>query len=196
MTISHKYFDYIIVGAGSSGCALAYRLSEISDASVLLIEAGKSQHLFSNVPVSFGLFIDKPGVNWRYSSSPESGTANRRIPIPRGRMLGGSSSINGMVYVRGQSLDYDTWAQLGNTGWSWEEVSKIFLRLENFENRDDLERGKGGPLNISEISDENPLYEALFESAESLGYRRNYDYNGSNQEGISKIQATISIMSR
>ena len=191
MSNDFKYFDYIIVGAGSSGCTLASRLSEIPDASVLLIEAGKKTHFFSKVPISFGLFIDKPKVNWRYFSFPEEGTANRNIPIPRGRMLGGSSAINGMVYVRGQRRDYDTWAQLGNQGWGWEEVSKIFLRLENFEFGDGSERGNDGPLYISSISDVNPLYEALFQSAEFLGYRRNNDYNGPNQEGISKIQATI-----
>ena len=102
--------DYIIIGAGSAGAALAYRLSDNPETSVLLIEAGKAVHPYSSIPISFGLFIDKPGVNWRYFSEPEEGTKNRIIPVPRGKMLGGSSSINGLVYVRGQRLDYDTWA--------------------------------------------------------------------------------------
>ena len=120
--------DYIIVGAGSAGSALAYRLSEDPKNSVLLLEAGSTTHPFSRIPISFGLFINRPGVNWRYFSEPEEGTSNRAIPVPRGKMLGGSSAINGMVYVRGQPLDYDTWAQLGNRGWSWENVAPLFQK--------------------------------------------------------------------
>ena len=122
-------YDYIIVGAGSAGAALAYRLTENPNTRVLLLEAGKSVHPLSRLPVSFGLFIDKPGVNWRYFSDPEPGTANRKIPVPRGKMLGGSSSINGLVYVRGQTLDYDTWAQMGNRGWSWQDIAPVFKRM-------------------------------------------------------------------
>ena len=144
------------------------------------------------MPMSFGLFINKPGVNWRYSSEGEAGTSNRNIPIPRGRMTGGSSSINGMVYVRGQSLDYDTWAQHGNKGWSWNEVSKIFKKIENYDKSETEYRGNSGLLGITEVKDENLLYDALIESAQSLGYPLNKDYNGPNQEGISRIQATIS----
>lgn len=184
-------FDYIVVGAGSAGAVIASRLSENTNNSVLLVEAGKSEHPFAKMPMSFGMFINKSGVNWRYQSKPELATSNRNIPIPRGKMLGGSSSINGLVYVRGQSLDYDTWAQYGNKGWNWEEVSKVFKKIEGYEHALDDYRGVLGPLGISEISDENPLYEALFKSAESLGYMRNKDYNGPNQEGIAKIQATV-----
>ena len=176
--------DYIVVGAGSAGSALAYRLSENSQISVLLIEAGKAVHPYSRMPISFGLFIDRPGVNWRYFSEPEEGTKNRVIPVPRGKMLGGSSSINGLVYVRGQTLDYDTWGQLGNRGWSWEEVSKVFHRMENFEGGDRHIRGQNGPLGVSEVPDQNPLYDALFAAAESVGPRRNFVYNGLDQEGI------------
>ena len=191
MENNNKNFDYIIVGAGSSGAVIASRLSENPSVSVLLLEAGNKEHFFSQMPMSFGMFINKPGVNWRYRSQPEINTANRNIPIPRGKMLGGSSSINGLVYVRGQSLDYDTWAQHGNKGWSWKEVSKIFNKIEEYNNTDDASRGSSGPLGISQLEDINPLYEALFKSAESLGYTRNKDYNGYNQEGIAKIQATI-----
>lgn len=187
-----KHFDFIIIGAGSSGATVASRISENSNINVLLLEAGKKEHFISQMPMSFGLFINKPGVNWRYRSEGEIGTANRNIPVPRGRMTGGSSSINGMVYVRGQPLDYDTWAQHGNKGWGWSEVSKIFKKIENFEDSNSEYRGNNGLLGISKIRDENPLYNALIESAQSLGYPYNNDYNGPDQEGISRIQATIS----
>ncbi len=184
-------FDYIIVGAGSAGAALAYRLSEDPKNKVLLLEAGKGEHPMARLPVSFGLFIDKPGVNWRYFSDPEDGTHNREIPVPRGKMLGGSSSINGLVYVRGQTLDYDTWGQLGNRGWSWDDLEPVFRRMEDYRDGDDGTRGSGGPLGVSEVPDQNPLYDALFAAAESIGIRRTTDYNGVVQEGIGKTQATI-----
>lgn len=186
------HYDYIIVGAGSAGAALAARLSEKPGNRVLLLEAGKSGHPLSRLPVSFGLFIDHPGVNWRFTSEPEPGTANRAIPIPRGKLLGGSSAINGLVYVRGQTLDYDTWGQRGNRGWNWDDIEPIFRRMENYRDHADATRGNGGPLRISEVPDQNPLYEALFAAAEATGHRRNADYNGPNQEGIAKTQATIS----
>ena len=115
-------YDFIIVGAGSAGSVLANRLTEKSQWRVLLVEAGAKSHPYSRIPASFGLLIDHPTANWRYSSQPEEGTANRRIPVPRGKLLGGSSSINGLVFVRGQQLDYDTWGQLGNRGWSYDDV--------------------------------------------------------------------------
>ena len=183
--------DYIIIGAGSAGSALAYRLTEDPGTSVLLLEAGKPTHPLSRVPVSFGLFIDKPGVNWRYRSEPEEGTANRVIPVPRGKMVGGSSAINGLVYVRGQTLDYDTWGQLGNRSWTWERVAKVFQRMENFDGGDDEVRGRNGPLGISEVPDQNPLYDALISAAQSAGYPHTSDYNGLDQEGVGKTQATI-----
>ncbi len=131
MENENKEYDFIIVGAGSSGSVIANRLTENPKNSVLLLEAGKSEHLYARMPMSFGMFIDKPGVNWRYRSEPEPGTGNRNIPVPRGKMLGGSSSINGLVYVRGQRLDYDTWAQMGNTGWSYDDVLPFFKKIEN-----------------------------------------------------------------
>ena len=190
-------YDYIIVGAGSAGAALAYRLSENTANQVLLLEAGKASHPYSRLPVSFGLLIDHPVANWRFTSKPESGTAKRAIPVPRGKLLGGSSSINGLVYVRGQTLDYDTWAQFGNRGWSWQDVEPLFKRMENYEKGSDGDtradgRGRGGPLSVTEVPDENPLYDAMFEAAVAAGYRRNPDYNGPDQEGIVKTQATIS----
>ncbi|MEQ9639462.1 MAG: GMC family oxidoreductase N-terminal domain-containing protein [Alphaproteobacteria bacterium] len=183
-------YDYIIVGAGSAGAALAYRLTEDGRHKVLLVEAGKASHPYSRMPVSFGLLIHNPAANWLYESEPEPNTANRAIPVPRGKMLGGSSSINGLVYVRGQTLDYDTWAQLGNRGWSWNDVEPLFQRMENYQ-EGGPGRGTGGPLGISEVPDQNPLYDALFKSAETAGFKVNPDYNGPDQEGVVKTQATI-----
>ena len=175
MASENLKYDYIIVGAGSAGSALAYRLSENPKNLVLLLEAGSTTHPFSRIPISFGLFINRPGVNWRYFSEPEEGTSNRAIPVPRGKMLGGSSAINGMVYVRGQPLDYDTWAQLGNRGWSWENVAPLFQRMENYSDPGHETRGKEGPLGISEVAEQNPLYEALLDAAVSVGHPRNAD---------------------
>ena len=186
-----KEFDYIIVGAGSAGCAVANRLSENKDNKVLLIEAGRASHPVSRLPASFALLIDNPLANWRYRSEPEENTSNREIPIPRGKLLGGSSSINGLVFVRGQKLDYDTWAQMGNTGWSYDEVLPFFKKMENYQGKSSELRGKEGPLKVSEVSDRNPIYDALFKSGEVNGIPFNEDYNGNEQEGIGYTQTTI-----
>jgi|TARA_B110000305_G_scaffold166260_1_gene183844 choline dehydrogenase len=186
-----KDFDYIVVGAGSAGCAVANRLSENNKNTVLLIEAGRSSHPISRLPASFALFIDNPMVNWRYRSEPEESTSNRAMPVPRGKLLGGSSSINGLVFVRGQKLDYDTWAQMGNTGWSYDDVLPFFKKMENYQGKKSELRGDNGPLKVSEVSDRNPIYNALFESSESLGIPFNEDYNGDEQEGIGYTQTTI-----
>ncbi len=184
-------YDYIIVGAGSAGSVLAHRLTEDPGTRVLLIEAGKAFHPYSRMPMSFGLLIDDARANWRYRSEPEDITAGREISVPRGKLLGGSSAINGMVYVRGQPLDYDSWAQFGNRGWGWADVAPIFKRFENYEKADGEIRGHDGPLHITEVSDSNPLYDALFAAAEECGFKRNPDYNGADQEGIVRTQATI-----
>jgi choline dehydrogenase len=190
--VSSSVFDFIVVGAGSAGCALANRLSANGRYRVLLLEAGPNGHPLSRIPVSFSKLIDNPAANWCYRTEPEAGTNNRPIPVPRGRLLGGSSSINGLVYVRGQRLDYDTWAQRGNRGWSYDDVLPIFKRMEHYEEGGDELRGEGGPVRVSVAPDRNPLYDALFRAGDELGFPRNNDYNGADQEGIVKTQTTIS----
>jgi len=184
-------YDYIVVGAGSAGAALAARLSENGGQRVLLVEAGRASHPYSRFPISFGLLINNPSANWLYASEPEPNTANRAIPVPRGKLLGGSSAINGLVWVRGQPLDYDTWAQMGARGWSWQDVAPLFRRIENYEKGSANGRGVGGPLRVSEVADANPLYDALFKAAVAAGYKLNPDYNGEDQEGMVKTQASI-----
>lgn len=190
--VEERQYDFIVVGAGSAGCALANRLSENGRWRVLLLEAGPKSHWLSPMPVSFAKLIDNPAANWRYRSEPDEGSGGRTIPIPRGRLLGGSSSINGLVFVRGQRLDYDTWGQLGNRGWSYDDVLPVFRRMEHFERGADEWRAQGGPLRVSEVPDESPLYEALFRAGVEIGLPHNPDYNGASQEGICKTQATIS----
>ena len=184
-------YDYIIVGAGSAGCAVANRLSKNHQNNVLLIEAGRASHPVTRLPASFALLIDNPLANWRYRSEPEESTGNREIPVPRGKLLGGSSAINGLVYVRGNKLDYDTWAQMGNTGWSYDDVLPFFKKLENYQGELSEIRGGDGPLKVSEVTDRNPIYDGLFKAAEENKIPVNKDYNGDDQEGISYTQTTI-----
>jgi choline dehydrogenase len=184
--------DFIVVGAGSAGAALANRLTENGRYQVLLLEAGGETHPLSRVPVSFAKFITRPGVNWLYASEPEAVTGGRAIPVPRGRMLGGSSAINGMVWVRGQRQDYDHWAQLGNRGWSYQDVLPIFRSMESYAGGDGEIRGREGPLKVSDIDESGRLYDSFFEAAGTLGLKPNRDYNGADQEGIAMTQASIS----
>jgi choline dehydrogenase len=185
-------FDYIVVGAGSAGAVLANRLSADSRTTVLLLEAGRENHHWSRIPVGFAKLIENPAANWLYSSEPEEGTGNRRIPVPRGKLLGGSSSINGMVFVRGQAQDYDMWAQLGNRGWSYRDVLPIFRDMENYQGEGEEEyRGRNGLLKVSESNETGPLYEALVKAANHVGVQYTKDYNGAQQDGIGMTQATI-----
>jgi choline dehydrogenase len=185
-------FDYIVVGAGSAGSVLANRLSANPAHKVLVLEAGRESHPWSRIPVGFARLIENPAANWLYSSEPEEATGNRRVPIPRGKLLGGSSSINGMVFVRGQSQDYDQWAQLGNRGWSYREVLPIFRDMEDYHGDGDAEyRGKGGLLKVDESFETGPIYDALIKAAGEIGIKYTKDYNGASQDGIGMTQATI-----
>ena len=190
MNLSNTY-DFIIVGAGSAGCVLANRLSADRRVTVLLIEAGKASHPLTPVPISYSNLIVNPKANWCYTSEPEPTMAGRQIPVPRGRLLGGSSAINGLVYVRGQPMDYNAWAQKGNRGWSFDDVLPIFQRMENYGPGADEWRHQGGPLHVSEVSDPNPLYDALVAAGVEVGLTINPDYNGAEQGGICKTQTTI-----
>ena len=185
-------FDYIVVGAGSAGSVLANRLSADPKYRVLVLEAGRESHPWSRIPVGFARLIENPAANWLYSSEPDESTGHRRIPIPRGKLLGGSSSINGMVFVRGQSQDYDTWAQLGNRGWSYREVLPIFRDMESYQGEaDDEYRGRNGPLKVTESNESGPIYDALIKAAGQVGIAYTRDYNGAQQDGIGMTQATI-----
>ncbi len=187
-------YDYIVVGAGSAGAVVASRLTESGKHRVLLLEAGTqgSNFFWSKVPVGVSKMIDDPAVNWCYSSEPDEGSGGRRIAVPRGRMLGGSSSINGMVYIRGQAQDYDHWAQLGNRGWSFQDVLPIFKRMERFEGGSDEFRGRNGILPVTHTPrNKVPLLEKMIAAAEKMGLPYNPDQNGASQEGIGMSQVTI-----
>ena len=190
--MEQQIFDYIVVGAGSAGSVLANRLSADPKYRVLVLEAGRESHPWSRIPIGFAKLIDNPAANWLYSSEPDAGSGNRRIPIPRGKLLGGSSSINGMVFVRGQSQDYDTWAQLGNRGWSYREVLPIFRDMESYQGDGDEEyRGRSGPLKVTENNETGPIYDKLIQAAGEVGIGYTKDYNGASQDGIGMTQTTI-----
>lgn len=184
-------YDYIVVGAGSAGAAVAHRLSADPKHRVLLLEAGKAGNPWSRIPIGYAKLIDNPAANWLYSSEPEPATNGRRLPAPRGKLLGGSSAINGLVFVRGQARDYDGWAQLGNRGWSYDDVLPFFKRLESYDGGDDEFRGRDGPLRVTDPDETGPLYDALIAAAGQVGIPHNPDYNGARQDGIAMSQATI-----
>ena len=187
-----QIFDYIVVGAGSAGSVLANRLSADPKYKVLVLEAGRESHPWSRVPVGFARLIENPAANWLYASEPEAATGQRRVPVPRGKLLGGSSSINGMVFVRGQSQDYDTWAQLGNRGWSYREVLPIFRDMESYQGEGDEEyRGRDGLLKVTENNETGAIYDALIKAAGEVGIKYTKDYNGAAQDGIGMTQSTI-----
>ena len=182
-------YDYIIVGAGSAGCVLANRLSEDPRTTVLLLEAGgPDRNPFIHIPAGFAKTLDDVRVNWCYATEPEPESGNRAIHFPRGKVLGGSSSINGHLYVRGQRQDFDHWAQLGNRGWSYDDVLPYFKKSENREGGGDAYHGAGGPLQVADIRERHPVSDAFMAAAAHLGVPRNPDYNGAEQEGVGYFQ--------
>ena len=185
-------FDYIIVGAGSAGCVLANRLSADGKNTVCLLEAGPPDwNPFIHIPAGFMKTLANPSVNWLFKSEPSWGTAGRIIDIPRGKTLGGSSSINGMVFNRGQNMDFDVWAQKGNKGWSYADLLPYFKRYETrLGDYDDKFRGNQGELPITDLGYSDPLCEAFIQGAIDEGIPLNKDYNGELQEGVSYIQRT------
>ncbi len=185
-------YDYIVVGAGSAGAAVANRLSADARNKVLLLEAGPASHPWSRIPIGYARLITNPAANWLYSSEPEANTNGRKLPVPRGRLLGGSSAINGMAFVRGQAQDFDTWAQMGNHGWSYADVLPFFKRMENYPSGNDEFRGRDGPLRVTNPAPRDRLFATLIKAAGEVGIAHNPDYNGAAQDGIAMSQATIS----
>ena len=188
---SEAPYDYIIVGAGSAGCVLANRLTASGRHTVLLLEAGgEDSNPWIHIPLGYGKHFTNPKVNWLYANEPDDGVAGRRIPNPRGKVLGGSSSINGLVYIRGQREDYDHWRQLGNPGWSFEDVLPYFRKSEDQQRGASEYHGTGGPLAVSDRKTPHVLCDAFIEAAAARGYPRTDDFNGPQHEGFGYLQLT------
>ncbi|MFO1329090.1 MAG: choline dehydrogenase [Rubrivivax sp.] len=184
-------FDYIVVGAGSAGSVLASRLTEDPSTSVCLIEAGQlDRSVLIHCPAGLAAMAKHQGLNWAFETVPQPGLNGRRGYQPRGKVLGGSSSINAMIYIRGQHADYDHWAAEGNAGWSWDEVKPFFLKAEHNERGADAWHGTGGPLNVADLRSPNRLSGLFVQAARQAGLPGNDDFNGATQEGVGFYQVT------
>lgn len=184
-------FDYVVVGAGSAGCVVANRLSADPSVRVALLEAGgRDWNPWIHVPVGYFKTMHNPSVDWCYRTEPDPGLNGRRLDWPRGKVLGGSSSLNGLLYVRGQPEDYDGWRQMGNVGWGWDDVLPYFRRAEDQERGEDEFHGVGGPLSVSDMRLSRPICDAWVAAAQNAGYPFNPDYNGAVQEGVGYFQLT------
>jgi choline dehydrogenase len=187
-----RTFDYVIVGAGSAGCVLADRLTANGRHSVLLLEAGGTdRRFFVQMPLGYGKTFFDPAVNWNYRAEPDPGLAGNADHWPRGRLLGGSSSINAMVWIRGHPRDYDDWREAGNPGWGWDELLPVFRAVEDNEAGEDAGRGRGGPVRVSDMRDHvHPLTRLYLDAAQQAGLPPNPDFNGERQDGVGIYQIT------
>src|ERR1700730_7099557 len=192
MPADAESFDYIVTGAGSAGCAVAGRLSASGQDRVRLLEAGgRDRNPWIHIPMGFSRVYANPRVNWMYESEPEAQLGGRRLYQPRGKVLGGTSSINGMVYMRGNAADYDEWRQRGCEGWDYESVLPYFKRAEDQERGADAYHGIGGPLKVSDHCWKPTLAQAMHDAAVEAGIPANPDFNGAKQEGVGYYQTTI-----
>ena len=185
-------FDFIIVGAGSAGCVMADRLSADGKNSVLLLEFGGSDRgPFIQMPSALSYPMNMNLYNWGFETDPEPHLGGRRLATPRGKVVGGSSSINGMVYVRGHARDFDTWEEMGAKGWGFRHVQPYFKRMEHSHGGEDGWRGTNGPMHVTRGARSNPLYQAFIEAGRQAGYPVTQDYNGHQQEGFGPMEMTV-----